>query len=57
MITLRLSMSALALLLASVPASRLAAELFARGQLKLVTWSQSEIERRTVKRYRPGAQP
>lgn len=33
------------------------AELFARGQLKRVAWSQSEIERQTVKRYRPGAQP
>ena len=33
------------------------AEMFARGALKPVAWSEAEIARATVRRYRPGAQP
>lgn len=30
------------------------AEMFARGQLKPVAWSERDIEVQTVRRYRPG---
>ncbi|HEY9230204.1 MAG TPA: penicillin acylase family protein [Gemmatimonadaceae bacterium] len=30
------------------------AEMFAKGQLKRVAWSEQEIEAQTIKRYRPG---
>jgi acyl-homoserine-lactone acylase len=30
------------------------AAMFARGQVKSVAWSEAEIERQTVRRYRPG---
>jgi acyl-homoserine-lactone acylase len=33
------------------------AAMFARGELKPVAWSEAEIERQTVRRYRPGALP
>ena len=33
------------------------AEMFARGQLKPVAWSERDIEAQTVKRYRPGEAP
>jgi acyl-homoserine-lactone acylase len=33
------------------------AEMFARGQLKPVAWSDRDIEAQTVKRYRPGESP
>jgi acyl-homoserine-lactone acylase len=32
------------------------AEMFARGQLKPVIWSQAEIETTAVRKYHPGAQ-
>ena len=30
---------------------------FAKEQLKSVAWSEQEIERQTVRRYRPGTMP
>jgi acyl-homoserine-lactone acylase len=30
------------------------AAMFARGEMKSVAWSDAEIERQTVRRYRPG---
>ena len=33
------------------------AELFARGQLKPVAWSERDIEAQTIKKYRPGETP
>jgi acyl-homoserine-lactone acylase len=30
------------------------AEMFARGQVKPVAWRDADIERQTVRRYRPG---
>ena len=30
------------------------AAMFARGEMKPVAWSDAEIERQTVRRYRPG---
>jgi len=33
------------------------AELFARGQLKPVAWSERDIEAQTIKKYRPGEMP
>jgi acyl-homoserine-lactone acylase len=33
------------------------AAMFARGQLKPVAWSESDIARQTVRRYRPGVEP
>jgi acyl-homoserine-lactone acylase len=33
------------------------AEMFARGQLKPVAWTEHDIEAQTVKRYRPGETP
>jgi len=33
------------------------AEMFAKGQLKPVAWSEKDIEAQTIKRYRPGEAP
>jgi len=30
------------------------AEMFARGEMKPVAWSEKEIQKQTVVRYRPG---
>jgi acyl-homoserine-lactone acylase len=33
------------------------ATIFAKGQLKPVAWTEAEIERQTIRRYRPGERP
>ncbi len=33
------------------------AEMFAKGQLKQVAWSEKDIEAQTIRRYRPGEAP